>query len=151
MEEPVERLIAECFSIARSALLEGNEPFGALLARDGRVVLTAENTVNTDGDLTRHAELNLVSRAVRRFPPEILSQCTLYTSTEPCVMCAGAIYWAGIPRVVYGCSTEALAGVTGGCFAVPCREIFAKGGREIEVIGPVAEEEGIQALREFWK
>lgn len=151
MEEPVEQLIAECFSIARSALLKGNEPFGALLARDGRVVLTAENTVNTDGDLTRHAELNLVSQAVRSFPPETLSHCTLYASTEPCVMCAGAIYWAGIPRVVYGCSTQALAMITGGSFAVPCRELFAKGGREIEVMGPVAEEEGLRIHREFWK
>ena len=150
MDESIEHLIEECFRIARSALQKGNEPFGALLARDGQIVLTAENTVNTDGDLTRHAELNLVSQAVQSFDAAALSQCTLYTSTEPCVMCAGAIYWAGIPRVVYGCSTGALAGLTGGSFAVPCREVFCMGKRETEVIGPVAEEEGLRLLSEFW-
>lgn len=150
MEDSTEHLIAECYRLARSAFQKGNEPFGALLARDGRIVLTAENTVNTDGDLTRHAELNLVSQAVRSLSPETLAHCTLYTSTEPCVMCAGAIYWAGIPRVVYGCSAEAFARITGGGFAVPCREIFTKGRRDIDVTGPVAEEEGLQIHREFW-
>jgi tRNA(Arg) A34 adenosine deaminase TadA len=150
MAESAESLITECYRIARSALQKGNEPFGALLVRDGRIVLRAENTIITDGDLTKHAELNLISQAVQSFDSETLSHCTLYTSTEPCVMCAGAIYWAGITRVVYGCSTEALARITGGRFAVPCRELFAKGGREIEVIGPVAEEEGLQIHREFW-
>ena len=124
MEESIEHLIAECYSVARQALRNGNEPFGAVLARNGEVVLTAENTVNTDGDLTRHAEMNLVSRSVQSLPSEILAECTLYASTEPCVMCAGAIYRAGIPRVVYGCSAQALARLTGGAFAVPCREIF---------------------------
>ncbi|MCJ7522871.1 MAG: nucleoside deaminase [Dehalococcoidia bacterium] len=150
MEESIEYLIAECYRVARQALQNGNEPFGALLTRKGQIVLTAENTVNTDGDLTRHAELNLVSRAVQSLPSDILSQCTLYASTEPCVMCAGAICWAGIPRVVYGCSTQALARLTGGVFAVPCREIFAGGRRVIDVIGPAAEEEGLQIHREFW-
>jgi len=150
MEECVGRLIAECFRVARRALEKGNEPFGALLVKEGQIVLTAENTVNTDKDLTKHAELNLVSQAVQSFPPEILSHCTLYVSTEPCVMCAGAIYWAGIPRVVYGCSTEALANLTGGTFAVPCREVFAKDKRGIEVIGPVAEEEGLRIHKNFW-
>jgi tRNA(Arg) A34 adenosine deaminase TadA len=150
MEEPVEFLISECFAVARSALQNGNEPFGALLARDGRVVLTAENTVITDGDPTKHAELNLVSRAVQSLSPEILSHCTLYASAEPCVMCAGAIYWAGIPRVVYGCSAEGLAELTGGSLAVQCREVFSRGRRETKVIGPVAEEEGLRIHREFW-
>ena len=74
----------------------GDHPFGALLVKDGEVVLTAVNTVNTDHDNTRHAELNLVSQAMRQFDADFLADCVLYTSTEPCAMCAGAIYWAGI-------------------------------------------------------
>ena len=82
MPDDHERLIRECYALARSAVEIGNHPFGALLAKDGEVILTAENTVHSDGDVTRHAELNLVSRAARELDPETLSQCTLYTSTE---------------------------------------------------------------------
>ena len=151
MEENVELLIAECYRVARRALEAGNEPFGAVLVQGGAIILEAQNTVNTDGDITKHAELNLVSQAVKKLSPKVLSQCTLYTSTEPCVMCAGAIYWAGISRVVYGCSTEALASITGDGFAVPFREVFAKGKRDIDVIGPIAEEKGLRILKNFWR
>ena len=136
--------------LAYAAREKGNHPFGALLVVDGRVLLTAENSVNSKGDITAHAELNLVSKAARQYTPAILSQVTLYTSTEPCAMCAGAIYWAGIPAVVYGCGVERFAELAGGSLMIPCRHIFGFGGRPVMVVGPVLEEEAAAVHVGFW-
>ena len=91
---------------AEQAVEHGNHPFGALLVKAGEVILTAENAVNTENDVTRHAELVLVSRASKAFTPEVLAQCTLYTSTEPCAMCLGAIPWSGVRSVICGARDE---------------------------------------------
>jgi tRNA(Arg) A34 adenosine deaminase TadA len=147
-----EFFIRESYELARRAAERGNHPFGALLVKQGEIILRAENSINSDRDITHHAELNLVSRASRQLSAEMLAESTLYASTEPCAMCAGAIYWAGIQFVVYGCSAESLAGVTGGGrFVVPCRVLFAMGTDSPQVIGPVLETEGIQTLRRFWR
>ncbi|MCP4751730.1 MAG: nucleoside deaminase [Proteobacteria bacterium] len=145
-----EKFILECYALARSATKNGNHPFGVLLVTDGEIVPSAENTVNSEKDATRHAELNLVGRALRELGTQAVSECTLYASTEPCAMCAGAIYWAGIPKVVYGCSTAWLGKIAGGSFSIPCREILEKGKRPTQILGPVLEEEGIEIHRNFW-
>ena len=149
MNEP-EKFMHQAIALAREAVANGDHPFGALLVRKGAVVLTAVNTVHTDHDITRHAELNLVSQASRQFSPEFLAECTLVTSTEPCAMCAGAIYWSGISRVVFGCSAAALGQIAGGDFLQPCKEIFAQGRRPVTVIGPVLEEEGTAVHQQYW-
>jgi tRNA(Arg) A34 adenosine deaminase TadA len=150
MTNPHEPFITECYRLAESAVREGNHPFGALLMVDGGVILTAENTVVSTRDCTRHAELNLISRAVRELDLDTVRRSVLYTSTEPCVMCSGAIYWAQLPTVVYGCSAASLQAVTGEPFLIPCREILARGRRAIQVIGPVLEGEGLRIHRGFW-
>lgn len=150
MTENHERFVRQCYELARSAARGGNHPFGALLARDGHALLTAENTVEIERDCTRHAELNLVSRAVRQLDPAVLAHCVLYTSTEPCAMCTGAIYWAGIRALVYGCSAQRLGQIAGGSFVVPCREILARGRAPTRVIGPILEDEGAAIHESFW-
>lgn len=145
-----ETLLRTAVALARQARAKGNHPFGALLAVDGEVILTAENTVNSDRDVTRHAELNLVSAASRRFDTATLARATLVTSTEPCAMCAGAIFWAGIPRVVFGCAAEMLGALTGGTFVVPSRALLAYGTRPTEVIGPLLEAEAVAVHEGFW-
>ena len=145
-----ESFMREALRLAERSVEHGNHPFGALLVKDGEVILTAENAVNTENDVTRHAELVLVSRASKTLTPEALAQCTLYTSTEPCAMCAGAIFWAGIPRVVYACSAETLGEIAGSTFVVPSRELFARGLPVVEVVGPILEEEAAQLHRAFW-
>jgi tRNA(Arg) A34 adenosine deaminase TadA len=146
-----EPFIRQANRLAKEAVAHGNHPFGALLVQEGDVILTARNTIITDHDITRHAELNLVSLASRQFDAATLAQCTLYTSTEPCAMCAGAIFWAGIPTVVFGCSAVALSQLTGGgSLAIPCPEIFERGNRETAVIGPILEEEGLQIHKQYW-
>ncbi len=141
--------------LARRARENGNHPFGALLVdAAGDVVLEAENTVLTERDCTNHAELNLVRAASRRFGEATLRYCTLYTSTEPCAMCAGAIYWSGIGRVVFALSGAALnAMVEGGedDLALPCREVFARGGRTVAVSGSHLEEEAREVHEGFWR
>lgn len=146
-----EAFIRRAFELAASAVENGNHPFGALLVHKGEVILEAENSVHTDSDPTAHAETNLVRQASKQFPPDVLAGSILYTSTEPCIMCSGAIYWAGISHVVYGCSEKGLGEITSGDFLTPCREIFAKGQRPIKVVGPVLHDEGIVLHQRFWK
>ncbi len=142
--------------LARVARDHGNHPFGALLAGpDGTVLLEAENTVITAADRTGHAEINLVRQACLTLDPEALAAATLYTSTEPCAMCAGAIYWAGVSRVVFGLREGELRALTGDdpanpTLAMPCREVFARGQRPVEVIGPVLEDEARAIHQGFW-
>ena len=149
------RLLQITFDLARQAREKGNHPFGALLAGpDSEVLLTAENTVMTDNDITGHAETNLVRRAANLYEVEFLANCTLYTSTEPCPMCSGAIFWSNIRRVVFGLSQEGLYAVTGASedeLLLPCREVFSHGNKPIEVIGPLLEDEAQKVHIGFWQ
>ena len=133
----------------------GNNPFAALIvAPNGVVLLEAENTVITEKDCTGHAELNLVRRASQRFAPEILAASTLYTSTEPCAMCSGAIYWSGVGRVVFSLSETQLYAMgrdpNNPALVLPCREVFARGRRHVEVVGPMLEDEAREVHEGFW-
>ena len=145
-----EPFIRRAIEIAADAVRHGNHPFGALLVRNGQIVLEVENTVNTEHDVTAHAELNLVRLAVRQFEPPFLADCTLYASAEPCAMCSGAIYWAGIGTVLFACSAQRLAHFAGDHLSVPCRSIFAMGVRETTVVGPILESEAEQAHAGYW-
>jgi tRNA(Arg) A34 adenosine deaminase TadA len=145
-----ETFIKLTYDLAKSAQGKGNHPFGALLVVDGQVVLTAENTVTTDSDITRHAEFNLVSAASQKLDRNQLEKSILYTSTEPCAMCSGAIYWAGISNIVFGCSAVTLGNIAGGGFVVPCRDLLQYGSREIHILGPVLEQLGADIHRGFW-
>ncbi|UBF29193.1 nucleoside deaminase [Kovacikia minuta CCNUW1] len=143
--------IRTCIKLAQQAVEKGNQPFGACLVKNGEILLTAENTIHTNHDKTQHAEANLASHANRIFDLETLQDCTLYTSTEPCAMCSGAIYWAGIRRVVFGCSQEKFAEYAGKAIDIPCRVVFAYGHPPTEVVGPVLEEEAIVVHQGYWK
>ena len=131
--------ILRAIELAEQAVQHGNHPFGALLVHKGKILLEAENTVHTEKDVTRHAELNLVSKASRTISPEILKECTLYTSTEPCAMCSGAIYWSGIRKVVYATSARTLAQVAGYGIDIAAETIFDSTHPKVEIIGPVYE------------
>ena len=127
--------------LARDARSRGDHPFGAVLVTSTGVVVEALNSVNTAHDPTGHAETNLV-RLSASLGAEVLASSTLYTSTEPCAMCAGAIYWAGIGRLVYALSGRALVHRVSEASGVltldlPSREVFACGGSSIVVVGPV--------------
>jgi len=143
--------------VAQSAREHGNHPFGAILVdENGQVLLQAENTVITDSDCTGHAETNLMRLASQHFPTEKLAACTLYTSTEPCAMCAAAIHWGNVRRVVYALSEVALYEITGPSpdhLVLPCREVFAHSQRDVIVEGPAVEldPEARAVHAGFWK
>lgn len=142
-------------AVARAAMDAGHHPFGALLvAPDGEQVLLEQRNV----DSVNHAEAVLAREAARLHAPAWLWQCTLVTTVEPCAMCAGTQYWANIGRLVYGISERALLEHTGAhaenpTLDLPCRDVFRRGQKAIEVIGPVPPvEDEIAALhRGFWK
>ena len=151
-----ENLLRRAFDVADRALERGNHPFGAVLAGpDGEVLLEAENGYLPDGDMTGHAERLLATAACKAFEPEELAECTLYSSAEPCAMCAGAIYWAGIGRVVYGLSEAKLKEITvdhpeNPTLSLPCRTVFAAGQRPTEVVGPLLEDEAAELHEGVW-
>jgi tRNA(Arg) A34 adenosine deaminase TadA len=135
------------FEVGRRALTHGNHPFGAILVDEHRnVLLEAENGYMPSHDGTAHAERLLATQACTTLSADVLATATLYSSAEPCAMCAGAIYWAGIGRVVYGLSEQRLRGVTGNhpenpTLDMPCRDVFRSGQRAIDVVGPLLEDE----------
>ena len=141
------------FDVARRAMTHGNHPFGAILVDENRnVLLEMENGFMPSHDGTAHAERLLATQACTTLGPQVLKGATLYSSAEPCAMCAGAIYWAGIGRLVYGLSEHRLRGVTGNhpenpTLDLPCREVLGSGQRVTEVVGPLLEDEA-EALHE---
>lgn len=150
-------LLRLAFAVARRARDGGDHPFGAVLAdADGRVVMEQGNGYTSEGgDRTAHAERILASRAARAFSSAVLSTYTLYSSAEPCAMCAGAIYWAGIGRVVFGQSEKNLKAMTGAheenpTLDLPCTVVFAAGQRPTAVLGPLLEAEAAALQADFW-
>lgn len=132
---------------AKTARKKGNLPFGCILVgSDGKVLIKGENTIVTSKDSLGHAEVNLIRKASKKYTYEFLNSCTIYTSDEPCPMCTAAIFWSGIGKLVYGLSKVEYYKITGKenlnyVFEMPCRELFQKGGRKVEVVGPLLEEE----------
>lgn len=150
------KFLRQAFAVAQRAREQGNHPFGAILVdANGEKILEAENTVITDRDCVGHAETNLLREASRRFEARVLAQCTIYASAEPCAMCAGAIYWSGVNRLVYGLSKQRLSEIQNQQIywqlALPCREVFARGQREISVEGPALEAEAEIVHKDYWK
>jgi tRNA(Arg) A34 adenosine deaminase TadA len=110
----------------------------------------AQNTVFTDRDPTAHAETNLVSRAIRELSAEQIRRGVLYTSCEPCAMCVGKMYWAGIRSVVYALSSEELALLAGRDFLIPCKELFDRAAETVVVTGPLLLDEAREVHLGFW-
>jgi tRNA(Arg) A34 adenosine deaminase TadA len=143
--------IREALKLAEAAVEHGNHPFGAVLVKNGEVLLRAENTIFTGHDMTNHAEMNLVRLANSRYEPAFLKDCILYTSTEPCAMCMGAIYWSGIKTMVYSCSEGRLKEIVGGGLNIDSRAVLANALDPVTVIGPILQEEADPLHLRFWK
>lgn len=145
------RLLYETVRIAHKAKLEGNHPFGALLAdKDGTILLEQGNAYE-EGGPAMHAETALMFKAGKLYSPEFLSECTLYTSAEPCVMCSGAMYWTNVRRLVFGITEKQLLALTGSddqnpTFSLPADEVLTHGQKDIEIVGPVEDQKLIAAI-----
>ena len=141
-------------AIAQRALDRGHHPFGAILVGpDQETLLFEQGNIDT----VNHAEATLIRTAYTNLTPDYLWACTLYSTVEPCVMCAGTQYWANIGRLVYGVSEKRLLELTGNSpenptLNIPCRHVFEKGQKPIQVWGPIPEVEAeiIKLHEGFW-
>ena len=135
---------------SRAALDAGNNPYGAtLVSADGEVLHVAGNNEVSSGDCTGHAEVVLVREASARLGPAALRGSTVYASGEPCAMCSGALFWAGVRRVVYAASNEAMAEMfSGDRLPIGCAEVLAGASPPVRVDGPVLAEPALAVLRD---
>jgi len=140
-----ERHMRRAFDLAREAADRGDEPFGSVLVRDDEVVASASNRVVTESDLRRHPELDLAREAHREYSPDERARTVMYTSTEPCPMCAGGLRGVGLARVVYGVGADEIVEFTGERPAVRSATILD----DTDVTGPLLNEEGRAVHEEF--
>lgn len=141
IDERDRRHLKECSALALESRAAGNHPFAAILVDEDDNVLMRQTNGFTTGGSSYHAETLLTLRAAKEYTPERLSNCTLYTNFEPCVMCTGAIYWANIGRIVYGVSEVELLRLTGDneenpTFSLSCRDVVKAGQKDIRIAGP---------------
>ena len=138
----------QAIAAARQARAAGDTPFGAtLVAPDGRIVLTVPNRQNTSHDCTAHAEVVLVREACAQLGADSLRGATVFASGEPCAMCSGAMFWAGISRVVYAASTQDIAQALGGpSLLAGCAQVLAAAQPPVKVEGGLLRKASVQVL-----
>lgn len=133
---------------SRQALAAGNMPFGASLVKGGQLLWTAQNHQHTAADCTGHAEVVLVREARQALGDECTAGATVYASGEPCAMCAGAMFWAGITRVVFGATTPDIEAALGGpSLPMRCADALAGAQPAVQVDGPVLRDEAVAVLQ----
>lgn len=152
MINPTDTLhLRAAIALSARARAAGNMPYGALLVgSDGRVLAVAQNTQISERDCTGHAETNLMRAATHKLDAASLADSTAYASGEPCAMCAGAIYRGGVRRVVYALSIASmreLGGPDSDELLLSCREVMARGMRQVDVTGPALQKEARRVFR----
>ena len=139
--------MARALELARAGALRGEVPVGAVIVRDGEVIAEAHNRTVEDRDPTAHAETVAIRSAARRLGDWRLEGCTLYTTLEPCALCAGAAVLARVPRLVFG-AADPKAGMAGSL------ENLVQDPRlnhRVELRGGVLAEESAELLRDFFR
>ena len=141
------------YELARYATTHGGAPFGALLVNDGKVIAEFSNCEWATHDVTKHAETGLISAYSPTINRATFAKSTLYTSSEPCTMCCGAIRFAGIGRVVFGTTEVQFLRVMGlpvDAHPLDSREVFARTSPSTKVLGPLMEKEGLVIHEGYW-
>lgn len=150
MKRTDEFFMARAIELAAAAVEHGNEPFGAVLVKDGEIVFENENQIYTAHDPSFHAEAGLIRRFCAETAITDLSEYTLYSSCEPCFMCCGAMVWTKLGRLVYGASDIDLCSILGVQGAECCKMVFEASGNAIEVLGGVLRDESLALLRSYF-
>lgn len=149
MKQTDEQFMRKAIEMAKQARAEGNEPFGAILVKDDEIAMIGENQINSLCDPTHHAEIGLIRKFCSEHNLFDLSEYTLYTSCEPCVMCSGGMVWANLGKVVYSVSHDQLAEIAGDNIMISCKEVFDKSPNQPEVVGNVLNEEGLKVFEGY--
>ena len=136
----------EAFEFAREAVARGDEPFGSVLVHDDTVIMAESNRVRTETDIRHHPELHLAYRACKEYDVDERASMVMYTSTEPCPMCAGGMVTAGFGRLVYSVGSDEIAAFTGHEPTVRSAEIL---DGVSDVVGPLLNEEGRRIHQEY--
>ncbi|MGW6032985.1 nucleoside deaminase [Gordonia terrae] len=141
-------LVRRSIELAGTAGGRGNRPFGSVIVVDDVTVAEGYNEVGSTGDVSAHAELVALRRAVADGHADRLAGATVYASGEPCPMCAAACVWAGVGRIVFAASTAAFTAIIpdGPHFRLSCAEVIAAGDAGIVVDGPLLEEEALDVM-----
>jgi len=145
-----EFFMQKAIELSVSAVQHGNEPFGAVLVKDGEIVFTNENQIYTMHDPTFHAEAGLIRRFCEETAITDLSEYTLYSSCEPCFMCCGAMVWTKLGRLVYGASDIDLCSILGVQGAECCKTVFENSGANIQVTSGVMREQALKVLSDYF-
>ena len=123
----------EFMRVALAEAKQGDAPYGAAIVKDGEIAIAAHNTVKRDRDPSAHAEINAIRLLAKKLNSTSLEGYTLYTTCEPCPMCATACVWAGISEIVIGASIKDLIELGVSQINLSCEEIIAKSFRNIKV------------------
>ena len=145
--------MARAYDAAKRAVEQGSRPFGAVLVKDGKVIAEFSNCEMTTGDVTRHAETGLISAFSPKIDRATCAASTLYTSSEPCTMCCGAIRFAGIGRVVFGVTETQFVRIIGrpvDAHPLDSREVLARTAPQVKVLGPLMEADGLALHESYW-
>lgn len=147
-----EAYVRRALELAREAAANGNTPFGSVLVHGGDVVAESTNTTVTDDDITAHPELKLARWAARNLTPAERRETTMYTSTYPCLMCSGAIAYAGLGRLVYSVDGATAAALSpAGRNENPPTTDALRERDTVVVVGPVLEAAGEAVHRDCWE
>ena len=145
-----EAAMRRAIAASRAALARGDQPYGAVLvSAQGELLHEAGNREITGADCTAHAETVLVREAQARLGLDALRDSTVYASGEPCAMCAGAMFWAGVRRIVWAAPQPLMARLMGGeLLPSRCAQVVAGSTPPVRVEGPLLEDEAAAVLRE---
>ena len=130
---------------------KGDLPYGAVIVKDSEIVIRGYNTARTDNDLTAHGEINVLRAFTKKYgyALDALKNHTLYTTCEPCPMCAAACVWAGVAKIVFGASTQQLIDLGTKQIDIACKTIAEKSFQNIEVIGGVLADECLELFKQL--
>lgn len=148
--------LRRAFRLAEAAAAQGDRPFAAILVdSDGHVRAETTSVQRQMADITAHAEVTAIRQSCNEMSRDDYAAATMYASSEPCAMCAGAIYWANIGRLVFGMSEGRLremrnTSAKNAALQITCTEVLASGGHATEIVGPVLEDEAAVAHMTFW-
>ena len=133
--------------LALAEAKEGDAPYGAVIVKDNEVVAVAHNTVRRDNDPSAHAEINAIRSLTAKLKNPSLEGYSIYTTGEPCPMCATACVWSGLSEIVYGASIQDLISVNQSQISISCEEVIDKSFRKIKVTKDVLKDESLELFK----
>ncbi|WP_104904739.1 nucleoside deaminase [Nostoc sp. 'Lobaria pulmonaria (5183) cyanobiont'] len=133
--------------LALAEAKEGDAPYGAVIVKDNEVVAVAHNTVTRDNDPSAHAEINVIRSLTAKLKNPSLEGYSIYTTGEPCPMCATACVWSGLSEIVYGASIQDLISVNQSQINISCEEVIDKSFRKIKVTKNILKKECLELFK----